>query len=90
MSLADDTRVVCQRDTLSLAGSLGSLHLDDLGAIGDDGGAVGDTNDGLASLALVEVLQELLFGLHIKGAGGFVEQQHRALAQQGAGNGDAL
>ena len=51
---------------------------------------MGDTNDGLTRLTTVEVLEELLFGMHVEGAGRFVQEQYGAFAKQGTGDGDAL
>ena len=69
---------------------LHALHLNNLRTIGDYGWSVSDANDGLSFTAIAEVLQQLLFGVHIQCAGGFVQQQYGTFAQQGTGDGDAL
>ena len=67
-----------------------SFHLNYLRTVSYDSRPMCDTNDGLTRLATVEVLEELLFGMHVEGAGRFVQEQYGAFAKQGTGDGDAL
>ncbi len=52
-----------------------------MGAMLDDGGAVGDEEDGLLPILTGrEVVEEFLLGVLVEGAGGFVEEYDTALA----------
>lgn len=57
----------------------------------DDGGTMGDDEDGLAPVETAcEVVEQALLCVGVEGAGCLVEEQYAAFAQQGAGYGDAL
>ena len=50
-------------------------------AIVDDGGPVGDKDDGLI-VVLQQIVEQLTLGLRIEGAGGLVEEHNAAVAQR--------
>ena len=49
---------------------------------GDDAGFAGGKGE--------DILEDLLFGLGVEGAGGLVEEEDGSVAKQGAGDGEAL
>lgn len=49
---------------------------------GDDAGFAGGKGE--------DILEDLLFGLGVEGAGGLVEEENGGVAEEGAGNGEAL
>ena len=74
-AVGDDSSIVEDEDSLGAA---------------DGAEAVGDDDGGLAGEKFVEGLLDLLFALGVEGGGGFVEDQDRSVAEEGAGEGDAL
>ena len=51
---------------------------------------MGDKDNRTVGKMLLEVLEQLFFCLHVKGGGGFIQQEHLAWMQDGTGNGDTL
>jgi hypothetical protein len=67
-----------------------ALQLDDGPADREQQLAVGDEDDGSVPREIAQHSPQAEGGFVIEAACRFVEQQHRRIAQQGAGNGDAL
>lgn len=55
-----------------------------------DGIVVGDPDEGLAELAMLELLEDLTLGMWIEGRGGFVHDEDATRLKQGSGYGYAL
>ena len=57
-----------------------AFQIEYLRAIFDNGGTMGDTDDGLTLLrSAVELQQKLFLSLCVKGAGGFVKEENVAV-----------
>jgi hypothetical protein len=63
---------------------------DDLVGVADGGQPVGDGDGGAALGEGVEGMLDGSFGFGVQGAGGLVEYEYAGVAEQGAGDGDAL
>ena len=63
---------------------------EDLRCVADRGKTVGDDQHGFADDQLLERELDGGFALAVEGAGGFVEDEDRGVAEEGAGEGEAL
>jgi hypothetical protein len=66
------------------------VHHDDLVSVAHGGQTMRDNKSRAPLGQLVQRVLHHFFRLRVQGAGRLVKQEHRCIAQQGAGDGDAL
>ena len=66
------------------------MHDYDLISVLQGGESMGDHQNRATSKGLADVRHHLLFGVGIKGAGGFIKNHHLRILEQHSGQGDAL
>src|SRR4051794_13909422 len=71
-------------------GDVAVLEDDDLVGVADGGEAVGDDEGGAAGHEVVEGVEEESLAFAVEGAGGFVQDEHGGVFEEGSGDGDAL
>jgi hypothetical protein len=82
---------LCLATAVGVAGDAAVEHLDPAGHAFDDAVVVGDQDDcGAVGMQLIDQGEDRLAGRAVEVAGGLVGEYDRRLADQGAGDRDAL